>query len=153
MRLLVLSDSHGDAISCRAAIRRHPEAEFLIHLGDGADDLDFLHADIGDKKLVRIRGNNDWSNTYPLQYILNTCGKRIYCCHGHMEGVKRALDGFVANAMEARCDIALYGHTHIQHYEKFEGLHIFNPGSIRAGCYGAIDVADGGIMCLEMRLR
>ena len=44
MRIVVLSDSHSDAASCEAAIRAHPDAEFVIHLGDGADDLEHLTA-------------------------------------------------------------------------------------------------------------
>ena len=44
MRVLVVSDSHGDSISLRRAILAQPKAEVVIHLGDGEVEAQRLKA-------------------------------------------------------------------------------------------------------------
>ena len=39
MRILVVSDSHGNDSSLRRAILAQPKAEVVIHLGDGEEEL------------------------------------------------------------------------------------------------------------------
>ena len=140
MRILVISDSHGDAASVERALLRHRDADWLIHLGDGYDDLDTLERYLAHMRRACVRGNCDWGCALSDHCVLQTGGKRIYCCHGHREGVKGSLDGLIAKASAQRCEIALYGHTHIQRYEFTDGVHVFNPGSIRGGNYGLIEI-------------
>ena len=154
MKILVLSDSHRDAISCMMAIRKHPEAEYIIHLGDGEDDLDGLSTYTAGKKIVRVRGNCSRGSIEPERRIIEIGGKKIYCCHGHIEGVKMGLDKLISYAIAEGCEIALFGHTHRQEhlYLSDAGLHLFNPGSVRSGEYGMIDIVPGSILCSEARL-
>ena len=42
MRILVVSDTHGDAWSLHEAIKRQKTAVVVIHLGDGADDTESM---------------------------------------------------------------------------------------------------------------
>ena len=53
-----------------------------------------------------------------------------------------------ANGEDTRT-INLYGHTHqtVTWYD--EGLYVLNPGSIRSGEYGMIDITPSGIMVLQ----
>ena len=55
----------------------------------------------------------------------------------------------VAKAKGLNASVALYGHTHqtVTWYD--EGLYILNPGSIRSGEYGMIDITPSGIMVLQ----
>ena len=39
MKILIFSDSHGRSANMLKAIEYHPDAETLLHLGDGTDDL------------------------------------------------------------------------------------------------------------------
>ena len=39
MRILVVSDSHGNDGNLRRAILAQPKAEVVIHLGDGEEEL------------------------------------------------------------------------------------------------------------------
>ena len=39
MRILVISDSHGNTRNIERAVESQPEANIIIHLGDGADDI------------------------------------------------------------------------------------------------------------------
>ena len=41
MRILVASDTHGDAASLRRAILAQPQAQVVIHLGDGPGETIF----------------------------------------------------------------------------------------------------------------
>ena len=43
MRILVLSDSHGDFFSMKKAIESQPTAEVVVFLGDG--HIDFVRAE------------------------------------------------------------------------------------------------------------
>lgn len=144
MRVLVLSDSHGDIFSCKVAIEGHPEAEFIIHLGDGEEDLDELKRLLGSRRLLRVRGNGAYSAVYgcPAMLCCGIGGRRLYLCHGHKEGVKSGLFGLKKAAENCGADIALYGHTHIQHMEQYGNVFIMNPGSIRQGEYGLLDISE-----------
>ena len=42
MRILVFSDSHGSTWRMRDALLDHPEADMIIHLGDGERDVENL---------------------------------------------------------------------------------------------------------------
>ena len=46
--------------------------------------------------------------------------------------------------MDMKIDIALFGHTHRQYYEYYDGIYTFNPGSVMPSanpfsCYGILD--------------
>lgn len=55
-------------------------------------------------------------------------------------------------ARQEGADIVLYGHTHTGVTCYDDGLYIMNPGSIRDGHYGMIDIVPGGIMLNEAKL-
>ena len=40
MRILVVSDTHGNEMNLRRAILSQPKAEIVIHLGDGETEAD-----------------------------------------------------------------------------------------------------------------
>ena len=46
MRILVISDSHGNTRNIERAVESQPEANIIIHLGDGADDIVDLFIEI-----------------------------------------------------------------------------------------------------------
>ena len=48
MRILVMSDTHGDAAALRRALLAQPKAEVVIHLGDGQEDLDQVRFSFSD---------------------------------------------------------------------------------------------------------
>ena len=153
MRILVLSDSHGMPSRILDAVEAHPEAEALIFLGDGERDLDtgesYYHS------LPNVRkgaGNCDFSSSLPLLRVVTLGGKKIYCTHGHAEHVKYGTDELLLRARQEGADIVLYGHTHTGVTCYDDGLYIMNPGSIRDGHYGMIDIVPGGIMLNEAKL-
>ncbi len=125
----------------------------IIHLGDGQRDMDAVSASFPATRVVQIRGNGDFASFAPYSNLEIIEGKRIYCTHGHWERVKFGLYELKSAARARNAELVLFGHTHVQEYDYDDGLHIFNPGSIADGKYGVVDIGQGGIVCLSMKLR
>ncbi|MBQ2842089.1 MAG: YfcE family phosphodiesterase [Clostridia bacterium] len=152
MRILVFSDSHGSTYKMRTAIMNHPEADMIIHLGDGERDFTALGEEIADRKTVQVCGNCDFYSMLPDNEFINAAGKKILCTHGHSELVKHGTGALIAKARHMGAHIVLYGHTHQSVTDYDDGLYIMNPGSIQNGEYGAVDITPNGIMLLKMKL-
>ena len=153
MRILVLSDSHGMPSRILDAVEAHPEAEALIFLGDGERKIDTVESYYHSlPNVIKVAGNCDFSSSLPLLRVVTLGGKKIYCTHGHAEHVKYGTDELLLRARHECADIVLYGHTHTGVTCYDDGLYIMNPGSIRDGHYGMIDIVPGGIMLNEAKL-
>jgi putative phosphoesterase len=152
MRILVVSDTHGDIFSLRLAIERQPAASMLIHLGDGEDDPNACSSYTSALKCVQVRGNCDFGSQAPPMQVVFAAGKRIFCSHGYAERVKYGDYELKEAARRQNADIALYGHTHspVNYYE--DGLYVFNPGSLHSGDYGVVDITKAGIVCINLKL-
>ena len=59
MRIIVFSDSHGGARCIAEALMMHPEAQAVIHLGDGERDMAALGSLLEGKRLLADSGNCD----------------------------------------------------------------------------------------------
>ncbi len=152
MRILVLSDSHGQALSMKKAIEAQPTAEVIVFLGDGHRDLEYCKSLFPEKTYYAVKGNNDFHCDYPLRQIIELYGKRIYIAHGHYEYVKSSAARILTKARENECSIALHGHTHLQKTDYYDGTYIFCPGALYNDEYGVIDITDNGIICIGMKL-
>ena len=153
MRLVVVSDSHGSRWNLFEAIEREPSAEVVYFLGDGYREYEELFTEhINKKAFIGVNGNCDLGSTLPTKDIRNFEGKRIYATHGYVEKVKFGLFGLEEKACEEKCDIVLFGHTHEPFNSYKDGVYYFNPGSIREGFYGVVDITEKGVMCLHKNL-
>ena len=149
MRILVMSDCHGEINSAYTALFDHPEIRDVIFLGDGAREIDRLSEEFPERKFYIVRGNCDFSAPYPDSLTLEFAGKKILACHGHRYNVKYTNQNAVSAARLSKCDILLYGHTHEAVTNYSDGLYIMNPGSLsRSGehSYGLIDITPSGIL-------
>lgn len=146
MRILVVSDSHGDYRSLKKAIAAQPSAEVIVHCGDGANEVESLEIDFPEKQLIAVRGNCDWSSMLPPTEIAQVGGKRLFVTHGHLYQAKFTIHNMVCAAREEKADILLYGHTHCAMNEYDDGLYIMNPGSCHGygATYGYIDITEKG---------
>lgn len=154
MRLLVLSDSHGNTYNLRQAILAHPEADRIIFLGDGERDIDAVTDEIGRRPLTVVRGNCDSSfSMLPEMDLIEIDGHTVYCTHGYVERVKYGPGLLLEKAERLGADIILYGHTHYQEADYDDGVYIMNPGSINEYEYGIVDVTKDGIMLNTARLK
>lgn len=153
MRVLVMSDSHGDRFNAALAIEQQPEAKYVFHLGDGENDIKDLIDFYKDRTFVRVKGNCDFYSDLNTYEVVSVGGKKIYLTHGYVERVKYDLSLLCIAAREHGADIALYGHTHTPFIDYVDGLHVFNPGSIREGSYGVVDITSKGIICILNKVR
>ena len=145
MRILVFSDSHGNSRCMSEALYSNPNAEMIIHLGDGERDLNDIGDAVAGRKIIQICGNCDLYSLLPTNELVTADGVKIFCTHGFAEQVKSGNSVLISKAKEAGARIALYGHTHKAVTDYRDGLYIMNPGSIRSGDYGAIDITEKGI--------
>ena len=136
----------------------HSDAEYVLHLGDGAKELERLGNRFPRIAAVGVLGNCDWGFGYSeadKQRILDIEGVRIFLCHGHRYGVRSGDTDALAYAASARnADIALYGHTHCSEYKTVcmsdggKTLHIMNPGSISRPRGGEVSGPSYGVILL-----
>lgn len=156
MRILVLSDSHGNAPGILKAIELQPSAEVILYLGDGERDTLAIARQYPDKKLIQVSGNCDFAPSHSLEKTVVLNGCKIFLCHGHTCHVKSGLDELAHRASAAGCNVALFGHTHQPLVNYRDGLYLMNPGSIGCGCprtYGIIDITEQGVFCNTIALH
>jgi putative phosphoesterase len=156
MRVLVISDTHGDQHSLRRVIDSQPKAKIIFHLGDGAREAEALADEYPEREFCAVRGNCDFGySTYPDTDIKIVNNRKIFYTHGHRYEVKNDLYRIVCAARERQADILLFGHTHQPLCEYQDGLYIFNPGSLSAFCpsYGYIDITPSGIVPKIVELK
>lgn len=154
MRIIAISDTHGNYRALESVFLRNADADWFIHLGDGEKDLDsFLikHPEYTER-VIHVCGNCDSGSMSPGFFVLPVPGHRIFASHGHRYAVKNSLEIIKRNALENQCDIVLYGHTHVR-YDRFEdGLYIMNPGSASIPhdgtrpSFGHIDISEAGVV-------
>ena len=149
MRILVVSDTHGNEYALRQTIPTQPEAELIFHLGDGAREALSIAEEFPNRQFRMVCGNGDfgYSALLPDSGMEETAGPRIFYTHGHRYNVKMGIYQVVCAARERKADILLFGHTHNPVWAYHDGLYIMNPGSLAYGTptYGFIDITDAGI--------
>ena len=151
MKILVFSDSHGSYSRLLRAAEAHPDANMYIFLGDGLRDADRLFDEKRDIPAVAVKGNCDiagvgFYDKYLDEQTLDLGGVRIFCCHGHKYGVKSSELSLWCRAREKEAQLALFGHTHTPLERVYEGVRLFNPGSVSLGSYGVIYIENGSVV-------
>ncbi|MCR5049193.1 MAG: metallophosphoesterase [Saccharofermentans sp.] len=166
MKILIVSDSHGRSdLLYRVALIENPD--MVIHLGDLEDNVDSVASKLGSPEIpcVFIAGNCDRRSQGNMQdwSVFTLKEHRFFCTHGNLVNVHYGLDRLVYSALENKCDIALYGHTHVP-FDGFEDdafgsikIHVLNPGSIarprsmEGKTYMIMDLHDSG--AYEVKLK
>lgn len=147
MKILVLSDVHGNVKLLEKILDKEKDADIKIYLGD-------FQVSKGDQKKYSklfdyvVTGNCDYPNVSPITEIIELKGKRFFITHGHMYGswtTKIDFSLLKLKAIEARCNFILHGHDHIAVVKKEDEIIRFNPGSTtfprnsKVGTYGIIN--------------
>ena len=156
MKILVLSDSHGNLTNMeRAFALEQPDAVF--HLGDGAGDFARLcHGSAQFAAACGVAGNCDFGADCPTVRTAEYGGYRFFLTHGHQYQVKYSLMRLYYAAREALADVALFGHTHVPCCQQEGGLWLLNPGTISGrpqATYGLIELQNGTLHCAVRRLE
>ena len=154
MRIVVLSDTHGNYFNLESIILRNTDADWIIHLGDGEHELDnfiLSHQKLA-PKIIHVAGNCDFDSLSNDVFVLPVLEHKILATHGHLYGVSGSLDRLKNLALTNGCDIVLFGHTHVRYQSNENGLYIMNPGSAslprdgKKPSFGNIDISPAGVV-------
>lgn len=151
MRILVLSDSHGNTAALRKAITAQKDAKHIFFLGDNIRDIDVVKEDFPDRVFYSVSGNCDYGSVALTTDIAIVGDTKILFTHGHKFFVKQSTVPLAQAAKEMNIKIALFGHTHIPVILYEDGVWLVNPGSVSAPrqdkpTYCVIDIEKNGIM-------
>lgn len=156
MKILVISDTHGNINNVLSILEKNQEIDRIIHLGDNekdAEDLEYITS----LPIDYVPGNCDYMSNNQPEKILSLVNKRIFITHGHYYGVKKNLEKIKKIGIENNFDMILYGHTHIACIEKYKKLSIINPGSITdprdgKGCsFALLEIDDMGRITIGIK--
>ena len=129
MRVLVMSDTHGNHKNLEQVLESERPYELIIHLGDIEGAEDYIQAVAG-CPVEAVRGNNDYFSELPAEQIIEVAGRRIFITHGHYYYVVAGVEHLIREARGRDVDIVMFGHTHRPMIRKEEGLSVINPGSL-----------------------
>ena len=145
MKILVLSDSHGDVADMVDVVER-VKPDRVFHLGDHIRDAQELSYAFPELTIDMVGGNCDWRSRAPLEKKITLEGVTVLLCHGHEYGVKSGYGALALHARQEGAKVALCGHTHKSHLSKKWGVGLCNPGSCGMGMipsYGILTLQRG----------
>ncbi len=129
MKVIILSDSHGNFAALKKVVVHESPFDLLVHLGDGLEDVMRLRR-VLDFSFDGVNGNNDPRGMYPDSLTLKLGTKTWFICHGHHYGVNRGLEELIKAAQENKAKVAFFGHTHQPFRERIKHIELINPGSV-----------------------
>lgn len=119
IKVLVVSDNHGDDYVLEKILNDNYDCDYYLHLGDSQMPPEAL------EPFISVKGNNDYGYDYPKERIINIGGINFYLFHGSYDD--RVI---VYRAIDNNCKYVLCGHTHIFGDYEIDGIRILNPGSV-----------------------
>ncbi len=156
MKVLVLSDSHGNIFNMIQAVEREAP-RMVFHLGDCWRDGERLHDRFPELPFEQVYGNCDYfRGSWEAEKLLCLGDKRVLLCHGHTYGVKQSLLTAGLAAEEKDLDLFLFGHTHKPLVDMRGKTLFLNPGSIgdyARPTYGVVTLENGKLDARTALLR
>lgn len=153
MKLLIISDTHGDNTNAIRVIKTiNSKINSIIHLGDYDEDAKIILHEFPNIPIYYVAGNCDFASSTLKEQILTFNGTKILITHGHRYNVKWNYDRIFYLAKERGVQAVLFGHTHIATIEYKESIVLINPGSISEPrntsipSYCIIDITDSGLL-------
>ncbi len=118
MKIVVVSDTHGDLAILERIIEENKDAILFIHAGDSQIPPYAMPL------FKSVKGNCDYGYDYPMELTLKTPYGDIFITHGHQY--------FSINEKVVKskhCKIFIFGHTHKHYLNKIDDIYVCNPGS------------------------
>jgi putative phosphoesterase len=141
MKIVVISDTHGDLSALNRVAMIENNADVYLHCGDSVVDPSSL------SPFVSVKGNCDGGfPDLPFRYETMTPFGKL-----HMEHYPIYSSMMMKMMYQDGIRIFLHGHTHEREEEMLEGVHIYNPGSLvyphdsDEGTYLILDIDEKGI--------
>lgn len=148
MRLLVISDTHGNYPLALKACDLAGPIDTVIHLGDGSEDAALI-AHVMGIDLIRVSGNCDHGSAGFREKLWECEGHRLLLTHGDRYGVKNGLGKLEQHGLEAGATAVLFGHTHCAVIITLSDILFVNPGTLmrsdRQPTFAILEVTPAGI--------
>ncbi|MCY9807332.1 metallophosphoesterase [Lentilactobacillus senioris] len=126
MKLLVVSDSHGDRQIVADLLDHYQnQVDAVIHCGDS----EMQSTDPLLDQLIMVQGNMDLANFSLIQKKIID-NQTILITHGHRFGVNGGLLKLELLAQQENANLVFFGHSHQLGAEENRGRIFVNPGSI-----------------------
>ena len=128
MKILVVSDSHGDRQALLHLKEQYEhEVDAMIHCGDS----ELQSNDQALQNFICVKGNCDLDARFSNESVRDLGGYRFFITHGHLYNVRMTLQNLSYKAEEVGANIVLFGHTHYVGSELGTDQVLYvNPGSI-----------------------
>lgn len=116
MRILLISDSHGNNEAVDDLIAKWPNVDLYLHAGDSESHPRSIYP------FRVVRGNCDYSFDMQDELLIPTGFGNILMRHKKEVSDKKLKDNDVK--------VFIYGHTHVPECVKRKGVAFINPGSL-----------------------
>ncbi len=156
MKILIVSDSHGNQSALRTAVERE-QPDQVFHLGDMISDARRLAERYPKLPVACVIGNCDAYNndSGPDQVTVKAGGAQFFLCHGHRYHVKLGVGLLMREGRREYADVVCFGHTHKAVCSRGEGgVWMVNPGSVggvNAPATYAVAEAENGVVNIEIK--
>lgn len=129
MKILIVSDTHGNENNLEKVLEQVGSIDRLIHLGDVEGAENYIRA-LTDAEVDMVAGNNDYFADLPAEMILTLGDYRALITHGHYYYVSRGPERLINAGREKGVDIVMFGHTHYPYLDVEGDITVLNPGSL-----------------------
>lgn len=146
MKVLIVSDTHGNHKNLDEILDLAGKIDMFIHLGDVEGGEAYLDAVVDCEKHI-VRGNNDFFSELPREEEFYIGKYRVFITHGHSYYVSLDPEHITEEGKSRGADIVMFGHTHKPYFHKTADITVLNPGSVS---YPRQEGRKGSYMIIEM---
>ncbi len=126
MNILLFSDNHRDREAVKTVLRKHPDMDHYISLGDS----EMKEHELTALNIYGVIGNYPFEPKFPPSLTLVFEDLKVFLTHGHHFSVKLGLTRLINHGKYNDIDIICFGHTHTPLIKDIDGLLLINPGAL-----------------------
>ena len=137
MKILLVSDNHGDSCTLRKIVMENPNVDVYLHCGDSELSEDEI------RSFLSVKGNCDYFSNFKNQILFDTSLGKMMMRHSPI------ISDFEKDNLNIK--IYLHGHTHVKRFEKIDDVYYINPGSTSRprdgyqGSYAIIEINENNL--------
>lgn len=117
MKILLVSDTHGNNNVLDKLVKLHPDMDLYLHLGDSESTPELL------RPFITVKGNCDYFSDAQDMFMVYTNVGYLVATHKPQQFDQKWLDD---NNIKIVCN----GHTHKRKFEIIKNIIYINPGAI-----------------------
>ena len=129
MKILIVSDTHGQSENLSRVLDTLDQVDCLIHCGDIQGPENYFRT-LTDGPCYMVSGNNDWDAELRSELEFSLDDYRVFLTHGNQYGVSLGTERLRDEAESRNVQFAMFGHTHRPLIEERDHLVLMNPGSL-----------------------